>query len=114
MKRIATFGKQLAQSRPANTTAVSIYSLATGYKSARIDSVHLANTSASSAVCYVYHDDDGTTYDETTCILEITVAANSSVVCAGPIYTDNTTGNIAFEQGTASAITVTLYGEEMT
>ena len=109
-------GKQLAQSRPANTTAVSAYSPDPNIKT-EILQVDICNTTGSAATFRLFHDVDGTTYDETTALyFDTSVAANTttSLVYAegSGIWMNNAAGNIAVRTGTNSALTFTIYGKE--
>lgn len=104
--------KQLAQVRPANTTAVSAYSPSEGV-TAIIKWIEICNTSGSSADFRLFHDDDGTTYDETTALAwDEPVAADDSYGVE-VYYPVKSTGNFAVRTDTNSALTFTLYGEEI-
>ena len=100
-------GKQLAQRNDADTSTHSVYSPAADIEDTIL--INLANTTATAATVWVYHDDDGTTYDATTAIVpNITIPAYT-VIQIGPVYMNDSTGNLAFKQGTSGAITITLY-----
>ena len=104
---------QLGQSRPANTTAVSIYTLPANV-STKVTMITIANTSGSDDDFRIFHDVNGTTYDETTAIFYDTDIPADTVVEWEPedLWLDNTSGNIAVRTGTGNAITFTMYGEE--
>jgi len=104
---------QLGQSRPANTTAVSIYTLPSNTKT-KVNSMSICNTSGSAATYRVFHDVNGTTYDQTTALFyDISLAADQSVEWEpANLWLNNTSGNIAVRTGTGNAVTFTLYGEE--
>lgn len=105
-------GKQLAQARPANTTAVSLYSPAANVD-ARLTQIVICNTTAVAATFRLFHDDNGTTYDESTALYwDISVSGNDSVTLGLAAYMADDTGNFAIRTGTASALTFTLYGLE--
>ena len=107
--------KQLGQLRPANTTAASIYSPASSTETI-VKSIIICNTSGVDATCRVFHDDDGTTYDETTALQwDVTVTADSSSLTVEVnLCMNNSSGNLAVRSGTANALTFTVYGMEQT
>lgn len=107
--------KQLGQSRPANTTAVSIYSPPASTQ-AIIKSIVICNTTASLANCRIFVDDDGTTYDETTAVVWDAPVQNnsSSLTVEVNICMNNSSGNLAVRTDTADALTFTAFGMEKT
>ena len=111
---MATTLKQLGQLRPANTTAASLYSPASATQS-MIKSIVVCNTTSSAVKYRIFHDDDGTTYDQTTALFyDISLPANSSDVIELNILMDDSAGNIAVRTDTNNAITFTCYGPEIT
>lgn len=106
-------GSQLAQARPAGTSAVALYT-ATMRTEATL--LVIANTTGTAAAYSVYHDDDGTTYDATTALAEaVSLAANATVyLLASPApgcgLVVRSGGTLAIKTGTGSALTFTLYG----
>ena len=106
--------KQLGQSRPANTTAASIYSPGAS-TTAVIKSIFIANTSGASAKARLFLDDDGTTYDESTALLwDVEVAADSVVEISTFMAMNDSNGNLAIRTDTANALTFTVFGAEIT
>ena len=110
-------GKQLAQARPANTTAVSAYTPPSAEIVTEIRKIIICNTTASAATFRLFHDDNGTTYDETTALyFDDSVPANKTVTIQYPVgcglWMDDDTGNLAVRTGTGSALTFTIYGDE--
>jgi len=106
--------KQLGQLRPANTTAASLYSPVANVTGI-IKTLHVCNTTASSAKFSIYSDDNGTTYDESTALFfDVLLAANTTVQISMFVAMDNEAGNFAVQTDTASAITFTLFGAETT
>ncbi|MGI9405865.1 MAG: hypothetical protein ACR2O4_05800 [Hyphomicrobiaceae bacterium] len=109
-------GTILAQSRPANTTAVSAYSPPNDTVRTEITLVTVCNTSGASAKYRIFIDDDGTTYDETTALFwDIAVAADTSVeilLHSKSWWMTNSSGNLAVRTDTASAFTFTVFGME--
>ena len=105
--------KQLGQARPANTTAVSLYSPGTGV-TAIIKGVFIANTTGTAAKFRLFVDDDGTTYDESTALYwDASVPANSTVEICTFMAMNNASGNMAVRTDTASALTFTAFGAEV-
>lgn len=104
---------QLGQKRPANTTAVSIYSPRTEVV-AEITSFIVTNNTGTAAKFRIFHDDNGTTYDQsTTLFFDETIPANQSrELIANSWWMRDSTGNIAVRTDTNSAITFTIYGKE--
>lgn len=110
---------QLAQTRPGSTTAATAF---TAVARTEITLIVIANTTAAAARARVFHDDDGTTYDQTTAILyDVVVPANSSLFIAaetlGAGLTVNNSkspgvaaGTIGVRTDTNDALTFTLYG----
>jgi len=106
--------KQLGQLRPANTTAASIYSPAASTETI-VKSITVCNTSGAQARYRIFHDDDGTTYDETTALFwEILLAANTTHTLEFNLMMDDSTGNLAVRTDINSAITFTCWGSEVT
>ncbi len=111
---MATTLKQLNQLRPANTTAASLYSTSVGVN-AVVKSLIICNTSGSAAKARVFHDDDGTTYDETTALAwDINVPADTTVSLELFIAMEDDDGNLAVRTNAANALTFTAYGSEQT
>ena len=106
-------GKQLAQLRPSNTTAVSIYSPATHYV-AKITKIIVCNTSGANRKFRIFHDINGTTYDETTALeWDELVLTDSSVHVEDIIWMIGADGgNIAVRKNSGSGLTFTVYGNE--
>lgn len=101
---------QLAQSRPAGTSAVSI--LAPAMRT-EVTKIVICNTSGSSAKFSVYHDDNGTTYDQTTALYYGVALTGTAVIEAqfpGGGFTVASGGNLAVQTDTGSALTFTVYG----
>jgi len=106
--------KQLGQLRPANTTATSIYSPGANTNT-DIKGIHIANTSGATAAYRLFHDDNGTTYDETTTLAwDVSLAAGETINIDTLISMDDSTGNLAVRTDTANALTFTVYGAERT
>ena len=104
-------GKILGQLRPANTTAASLYSPATGFV-AVVTHVVVCNTTSGAVTFRVFVDSDGTTYDETTALyFDVALAANVTT----PLELNvplNEDGNLAVRTSSGSAINFTAWGLE--
>ena len=107
-----TSGFQVAQLRPGVTTAVNAY---TASIVTEIRKIAICNTTGSSALFSFYHDDDGSTFDQSTALhYQEAVPANTTTYInadmeAGGISI-STGGQIGVQSDTASALTFTLYG----
>jgi hypothetical protein len=105
--------KQLGQSRPGSTTAVSLYSPGAGV-TAIIKAVFVSNTTSATATFRIFVDDDGTTYDETTALFwDVTIPGNTTVELDSFLAMNDSAGNIAVRTDTASALTFTAFGAEV-
>lgn len=106
--------EQLGQARPANTTAVSFLTVSSGQEKL-VKTIFICNTSTASASFRLFHDDDGTTYDETTALyFDVVLLPNQTVEIECNIMIDNTAGNLAIRTSVASALTFTAYGSIIT
>lgn len=104
--------KQLGQTRPANTTAVSIYSPASNIDSL-VKSIVICNTSGAAAVARIFHDDNGTTFDETTALAwDLDIPIDGVVVLELFVAMADDTGNLAVRTSVNDALTFTVYGSE--
>ena len=105
--------KELGQSTPSGTTAVSIYSPASGVE-ATIKPIYIVNISSAVASFSIYCDSDGTTYDTTTQLFKsVPLAPNETYVMDKPIMMNDSNGNLAVQSSVASALTFTVYGMEV-
>lgn len=106
--------KQLGQSRPTNTTATSIYSPGSGVTGVAKVLV-ICNTSSAVAKYRLFHDDSGTTYDETTALAwDTPVQPGETKEFDSFMPGNDSSGNYAVRSDTANALTFTLYGAEIT
>jgi|TARA_R110000824_G_scaffold14736_1_gene62532 hypothetical protein len=106
------YGAQLAQVRPANTNAATVY---TSGRSVEITKIILCETSGSSCTFRIFHDNDGTTYDQTTALYyDVALAANTTLVIStevlGAGLSVYKTGAIGFRTSVANTPTITIYG----
>ena len=106
--------KQLGQLRPANTTAASIYSPGAGV-TAIIRNITVTNLTGLAVEFSIFHDDDGTTYDETTALFfTVRIEKNQTIQLTAYAAMSNSAGNLAVKTETASALNFTVYGAEAT
>lgn len=110
MDRLAP-GAQLAQTSPSVTSAVTLYAPPIGTEVTRIQCV---NYSGSPVDVEVYHDDDGTTFDNTTIIEKFSAPANQTTELlyrnAGQGVSVMKGGAIGVKAGTADSVNFTAYG----
>lgn len=104
--------KQLAQVRPANTTAVSAFSPDLNDR-ITIVNIIICNTTVVPAKYRIFLDADGTTYDESTAIAyDVSLPGNSTTAFEVDLYMNKSTGNLAVRTDTANALTFTVNGIE--
>ena len=102
--------QELGQTRENSTNAVSVYEAITPTK---ITSITLCNVTGSPANFSLFLDVNGTTYDESTALyFEAPLPANSTLTITAPYFMN--AGNLAYQNGTANAITITASGEVKT
>jgi len=107
--------KQLGQARPGSTNPESLYSMADPVRKWIGKKLVIANTSGATATFRVFHDDDGSTYNQTTALFyDHVIAAGTTISDTGFMAGDNTSGNFAVRSSVADALTFTLYGAEIT
>lgn len=104
-------GSQLSQSRPSVTTAQSAF---TASLVTEIGLIVVCNTTGTAADCSIYHDDDGSTFDQSTALLyQKSIPANDYLLLDARSFgyiTVKPSGQIGIQSGTANALTFTLYG----
>ena len=105
-------GSQISQIRPADANNATAY---TATIATEVTSIKVCNTSGSSSSFRLFHDDDGTTFDETSALYwDEAVPANATI----EIFSDIPSGGIAIAIGgslgvrsaDANALTFTMYG----
>ena len=108
-------GFQIAQIRPGDTSAATAY---TATMKTEITHIVVANTTGVDADFTICHDDDGTTFDESTALfwaVELKANTSQQICCvAGSGLMIEAGGSIGVISGTASAITYTFYGHTLT
>ncbi len=102
----------LAQSRPGNTSAISVYSPPASTR-AEILNIIVCNTTSASHDFRIFLDADGTTYNETTALFwDIPVPGESTLQIGAGWWMNKSSGNLAVRTDTASAFTFTVFGAE--
>jgi len=104
--------RQLAQARENGTSAVSVLANGTDEVLA-VATVILCNQTGSNVTYRLFHDDDGTTYDETTALAwDVQLGPyQTDILCLKAVLGGNqAVGNFAYRTSTGDAITITLYG----
>jgi len=105
---------QLAQVRENSTSVVSVYSPPASTKT-MIKTILLCNTTNSSVTYRLYMDDVGGTYSEATALAwDIPLAANTTDEWCGAYPMSDPNGNLAYKSSVANAITITVFGAEIT
>jgi len=105
-------GSQLAQVRLASATASTVF---TAVLRTELTRVQIVNVTAANETFRLYHDDDGTTYDESTALYwDEAISGNRALqvdiaIEDGGILIDRG-GSIGFRPNTNNALTVTIYG----
>ena len=115
--------KQLAQSRVSGTSAIKLFNIADlSDNPARvlIEQIVVCNTTGTDLDFSVYHDKDGTTYDETTALIFEETSCGASTVGVGHEKTliydvnigiESISENIAVKSSLSKGFTYTLYGK---
>lgn len=106
--------QQLAQLRPSVESAVSLYTPASGII-AEVHCLFVTNTTAGGITFRFFHDDDGTTFDQSTALIwnsTVVVGAFTTLTFDTPIYLLNDAGNLGVRTSVANGLTFTLYGQE--
>ena len=105
-------GKCLAQVRSTSTSAVLLYQPARGIV-AEIQTIVASNSSASTQLYHLFHDDDGSSWDEATNIAwEVSKATNTVDVISLTLWMADPNGTLGCQHNGASAFTFTVYGIE--
>jgi len=111
---VALTEKQLCQRRDNDTNTHAMYGPPAN-TIAIIRTIVIANTTGSSATIRLFLDDDGSTYDESTAMMyDVPIPANTTIQLDGFYPMNDPDGNLAYQQGTANALTVTVFGVEIT
>lgn len=107
----------LVQVRPANTTAAAGFTAPTGVTGVRfsITRINICNTSGAAATYRLFHDDDGTTFDETTALAwDEPIPANGVRIWEAQSPSSGISlksgGSLGVRTSVNSALTFSIYG----
>lgn len=109
----AAAGSQLAQARPSNTSAGVAYTAPLDLR-VEVTRVVICNTTGSPVAASLFHDDDGTSFDQSTALLFAKpVPANDAIelsfdLGAGLFLSQGAA--LGVRSATASALTFSFYG----
>jgi len=105
--------KQLGQTRPAGTTAVTHYTCP-ALTQTIVTNLIVANTSGSPATFRIFHDAAATTFDESTALYwDIAIAADESLTYVF-LAKMNAAGSLGVRSSVGNALTFTSFGNEIT
>lgn len=106
----SVFPRQLAQVRPAGTSAVNGWS-PDFFGQFEVNLIHCANVSGASITISIYHDTDGTTYDETTALVwQHTIPAGGVFQLESSLVGYSTAENFGVQCSVTNGVTFTFYG----
>lgn len=106
--------KQLVQHRPLHTDATGIYSHPGAGITTVIKTIIIACVDGTGASFRIYHDDDGTTYNQDTALVwDSVIAGNEMIEMDTFIAMNNVNGNIAVRSSVTGSLTFTMYGAEI-
>jgi len=108
--------KQLAQVVLGTATAALYSAPSSGF--AVVKEIFICCTTSGSVTIRLFHDSDGSTYDKTTALYyDYPVTGNDTVLYQaasdGGIVIDNIFGKIGGSASVGSAVTLTMYGEDL-
>ena len=100
-QNVNLFVKLLGQARPSDTNNATLYTK-TG-DAVYLDQLFICNNTGSAVAARVFFDDDGTTYDTTTCLFyDLSIAANDTCVQELRAYMNTAAGSIGIRSATGS------------
>lgn len=108
-------GEQLAQAIPGVTTPVTLFSVPLGGLRTEITLITIGIHNSGNKTVRMFHDDDGTTFDDTTEIFHQVLSQSSPNLIfqaqhPGSGIHVKPGGAIGLEVSVASDVTVTMYG----
>jgi len=114
---MASFDKlQLGQNRPGDTNNHVLCNPSTG-EICIVETLVVTNNTGGAVTYRVFHDDDGTTYDQSTALYyDVSISANTTDLLEfqNGLALANPNGNLAVRSSSASALTFTAYGSRKT
>ena len=105
--------KQLGQARENSTDPVSVYSPAASV-TAIISTIKICNNTGVARTFSLFLDDDGTTYDESTALyFNSPLTPNQILTVNDFMAMNNPDGNLAYSVSLANAVTISVFGAEI-
>ena len=105
--------KLLAQVRENSTNVKDVYSPDPGV-TAIFSTIKLCNTTNASVKFSLFCDDDGDVADESTALyFDNTLTANETLAINDFAAMNNPDGNLRYSTDTANAVTITVFGAEI-
>lgn len=105
--------KQLGQARPADTNNATLYTVPASTWII-ITAIRVCNTTVSDATCRIFLNPGGTADQTTAIYYDYNVPANSTLCDDGKHILDTAADTIEVRTATASALTFTVSGMEIT
>ena len=103
----------LGQGRYADANNHSIYSPAAN-TIVVVTTIVVCETSGNADSYRIFHDNDGSTYDQSTALYyDKAINANDTHIIHPKIIMDDSSGNLAVRNATADRLTFTVYGYVM-
>lgn len=99
---------QLAQLRENTTTATDIYNCQAGQTVQAF--LKISNVSSSAAEVRVFHDNSGSTFDESTAIVWDMRLLPGEILEIDHIFINDENGYLGYRTSVANALNATLYG----
>jgi hypothetical protein len=99
---------QLYQLRENSTNAVELFGLGISMKQAQVF-LKVANVADQSALVRIFHDSNGSTWNESTALFWDLKILPGQVLEANNIFLKDNTGTIAYRSSVANALTATVY-----
>lgn len=102
--------RRLFQSRPSGTSAVAAYTHAL-FSQFEMNIIRAVNTTASAVVISIYHDPDGSTYDQDSALeYNVTLDPYQSLVISDEVVGYKNGETIGVQTDTADAVNFVGYG----
>lgn len=99
---------QYDQIRENSTSATAIFVLNAAMRQAQLY-LKIANVTNQSALVSVYHDNSGSTYDESTAIIWDLKITPGEFLEVDHLFVNNSSGRVAYQSSVANALTATVY-----
>lgn len=102
--------KKLGQSQIANGSRTTLYTVPAS-TTAIVKTIIMTNTTASDATISVWHVPNGGSYGDSNALVDtLTIPANDFTQISTYVVMDTAGDTLQAEAGTASAITISVYG----